>query len=97
MTHITRFLLFLSLALALAPAMAAEPALPSGIARTVSVEGVTEYRLANGLRVLLVPDPSVDTITVNITYLVGPRHPREAEHLGRTEADRGQCERDHVL
>jgi zinc protease len=39
-----------------------------------SVEGVTEYRLANGLRVLSVPDPSVDTLTVHITYLVGSRH-----------------------
>src|SRR2546422_9884451 len=36
-----------------------------------SVEGITEYRLANGLRVLLFPDPSKPTVTVNITYLVG--------------------------
>jgi len=39
-----------------------------------SVEGITEYRLENGLRVLLFPDPSQPTITVNITYLVGSRH-----------------------
>ncbi|TAK83491.1 MAG: insulinase family protein [Betaproteobacteria bacterium] len=39
-----------------------------------SVEGVTEYKLANGLRVLAVPDPGIDTITVHITYLVGSRH-----------------------
>jgi zinc protease len=39
--------------------------------RVTSVEGVTEYRLANGLRVLLFPDQSKPTITVNITYLVG--------------------------
>jgi len=39
-----------------------------------SVEGITEYRLANGLRVLLFPDPSKPTITVNITYRVGSRH-----------------------
>ncbi|MGH8675930.1 MAG: insulinase family protein, partial [Burkholderiales bacterium] len=38
------------------------------------VEGVTEYRLANGLRVLTVPDPSVDTVTVHLTVLVGSRH-----------------------
>jgi zinc protease len=43
-------------------------------AKVVSVEGVTEYHLANGLKVLLVPDPSIDTITVHITYLVGSRH-----------------------
>ena len=39
-----------------------------------SVEGVSEYRLANGLRILTVPDPSVDTLTVHIVYLVGSRH-----------------------
>ena len=39
-----------------------------------SIEGVTEYRLANGLRVLTLPDPGIDTITVHITYLVGSRH-----------------------
>src|SRR5580765_6786321 len=39
--------------------------------RATSVEGITEYRLPNGLRVLLFPDQSKPTITVNITYLVG--------------------------
>lgn len=39
-----------------------------------SVEGITEYRLNNGLRVLLFPEPSQPQITVNITYLVGSRH-----------------------
>ena len=39
-----------------------------------SVEGITEYRLDNGLRVLLFPDRSKQQITVNITYLVGSRH-----------------------
>ena len=39
-----------------------------------SIEGVTEYKLANGLRVLAVPDPGIDTITVHIMYLVGSRH-----------------------
>ncbi|HEU4335289.1 MAG TPA: hypothetical protein VFT32_12415, partial [Candidatus Eisenbacteria bacterium] len=38
-----------------------------------SVEGITEYRLKNGMRVLLFPDPSKQTATVNITYLVGSR------------------------
>ncbi len=42
--------------------------------KVASVEGVSEYRLANGLRVLTVPDPSVDTLTVHIVYLVGSRH-----------------------
>jgi zinc protease len=38
------------------------------------VEGITEYTLPNGLRVLLFPDASKPTGTVNITYLVGSRH-----------------------
>ena len=42
--------------------------------KVTSVEGITEYRLANGLRVLLFPDPTKPTVTVNITYLVGSRH-----------------------
>jgi zinc protease len=44
-----------------------------------SVEGITEYRLNNGLKVLLFPDTSKQTITVNITYLVGSRHERYGE------------------
>ena len=48
--------------------------------RVASVEGITEYRLPNGLRVLLFPDPTKQTITVNITYLVGSRH----ENYGET-------------
>jgi zinc protease len=39
-----------------------------------TVEGITEYRLDNGLRVLLFPDPSKPQITVNVTYMVGSRH-----------------------
>ena len=45
-----------------------------------SVEGISEYRLDNGLKVLLFPDMSKQTITVNITYLVGSRH----ENYGET-------------
>ncbi len=48
--------------------------LPKGVKKTTSVEGITEYNLDNGLKVLLFPDPSKPTITVNITYLVGSRH-----------------------
>ncbi|MEO6190609.1 MAG: pitrilysin family protein [Saprospiraceae bacterium] len=39
-----------------------------------SVEGITEYSLPNGFRFLIYPDNSKQTITVNITYLVGSRH-----------------------
>ncbi|MFZ4795234.1 MAG: M16 family metallopeptidase [Blastocatellia bacterium] len=54
--------------------------LPKGVTRVASVEGITEYRLPNGLRVLLFPDPTKQTITVNITYLVGSKH----ENYGET-------------
>ncbi|MFT5886496.1 MAG: zinc protease [Arcticibacterium sp.] len=39
-----------------------------------SVEGITEYTLANGMKVLLFPDQTQQTVTVNITYMVGSRH-----------------------
>ncbi|MBI2750530.1 MAG: insulinase family protein [Burkholderiales bacterium] len=55
-------------------ALAASCALAQAPQKVATVEGVTEYRLTNGLRVLTVPDPSVDTVTVHLTYLVGSRH-----------------------
>ncbi len=43
--------------------------------KVTSVEGITQYNMeSNGLKVLLFPDNSSQTITVNITYLVGSRH-----------------------
>ncbi len=49
------------------------PAL-SEATKVATVEGVTEYHLSNGARVLLFPEPSRPTITVNMTVLVGSRH-----------------------
>ena len=54
--------------LAITPAQAA---LPSGVTQGATVEGITEYRLANGLTVLLYPDASQPKTTVNVTYRVG--------------------------
>jgi zinc protease len=54
--------------------------LPKGVSQGPSVEGITEYRLPNGLKVLLFPDASKPTITVNVTYLVGSR----MENYGET-------------
>ena len=48
--------------------------------KMTEIEGVSEYRLDNGLKVLLAPDASRSTMTVNITYLVGSRH----ENYGET-------------
>ena len=42
--------------------------------RVTSVEGITEYRLENGLQVLLFPDHSKPQVTVNMTVFVGSRH-----------------------
>src|SRR3989442_13122364 len=47
--------------------------------KVVSLEGVTEYLLPNGMHLLTLPDPSIDTATVHITYLVGSRHERYGE------------------
>jgi zinc protease len=49
-------------------------ALPAGVKKITSVEGITEYRLDNGLQVLLFPDQTKQNITVNIVYHVGSRH-----------------------
>ena len=51
----------------------AGPAVSASVRKIASVEGITEYRLRNGLKVLLFPDATQDTITVNVTYLVGSR------------------------
>ena len=45
-----------------------------------SIEGITQYTLANGLTVLLFPDASAAKTTVNLTYLVGSRQ----ENYGET-------------
>lgn len=52
------------------PAEKKEPQLT----KVTSVEGITEYNLDNGLRVLLYPDESAEKTFVIITYFVGSRH-----------------------
>ena len=59
------------------PKIMASPVVPQ---KFTSVEGITEYRLPNGLKVLLFPDASKPTVTVNMTYLVGSRQ----ENYGET-------------
>ncbi|WP_394538657.1 pitrilysin family protein [Lysobacter enzymogenes] len=44
---------------------------PQGASAGPCVEGICEYRLGNGLRVLLFPDASRPTVTVNLVYAVG--------------------------
>jgi zinc protease len=70
----------LALPVALSFAPVAEATSPPGPVPVHSVEGINEYMLPNGLRVVLYPDASKPTATVNITYLVGSRH----ENYGET-------------
>ena len=54
---------------------AQEMTLPEGVVELASVEGITEYQIEdNELRILLFPDQSKPTVTVNVTYMVGSRH-----------------------
>ncbi len=52
----------------------AAPPAPAKATKVRTIEGITEYTLPNGLRVLLFPDDSQAKVTVNITYFVGSRH-----------------------
>ena len=75
---VTSCLLAVSAAFVAAPSFS--QSLPGGISAVTSVEGVDEYRLPNGLQVLLIPDDSKPTTTVNLTYRVGSRQ----ENYGET-------------
>lgn len=56
-------------------ALSASAQMPANFEKVTSVEGITEYKLkSNGLKVLIFPDASKQTMTVNITYQVGSRH-----------------------
>ena len=67
---------FLLALLSVLPALEAQQAAPpKGITQLAPVEGITEYQIeSNGLHILLFPDQSKPTITVNVTYMVGSRH-----------------------
>ncbi len=65
--------LFLTAPLCAAP-------LPTGVTAGPSYGGMSEYRLANGLTVLLYPDESKAKLLVNVTYKVGSKH----ENYGET-------------
>jgi zinc protease len=74
------------LALAVAVAVASVPAAAFGeppargadatpLAKKITtLEGISEYRLDNGVRILLFPDNSSSRFTVNCTVFVGSRH-----------------------
>jgi zinc protease len=66
MAHLKRFAFGLLLLAAAACAFAQK--------QTASIEGITEWQYPNGLKLITLPDPGADTITVLFTYLVGSRH-----------------------
>ncbi|WP_034298695.1 pitrilysin family protein [Herbaspirillum sp. RV1423] len=76
-----RLLLSLILTVHVGAALAdTPPMLPAGVNQGPSAEGITEYRFDNGFKLLLMPDASKPTVTVNMTYLVGSRQ----ENYGET-------------
>ena len=74
---------------------------PPAPVRAATVEGITEYRLANGLKILLFPDASQPKVTVNVTYLVGSRHEGYGEsgmaHLLEHMLFKGTPTRDSIM
>jgi len=74
---------------------------PDSLVKITTVEGITEYRLSsNGLKVLLFPDPTASTVTVNVTYLVGSRHEGRGEkgmaHLLEHMVFKGTAKRGNI-
>ena len=66
----------LGLALMLVGSLQAQPARTRSARATLvtTVEGVSEYRLGNGLRVVLIPDSSRPSVTLNAVYQAGSRN-----------------------
>ncbi len=100
--HASSYLFAAGLIIGLATApIAAHAALPAGVTQGASVEGITEYRLTNGLKVLLFPDASQPKTTVNITYEVGSRQESYGEtgmaHLLEHMVFKGTPSRGNIM
>ena len=78
---------------------------PSAARKVATIEGVSEYRLDNGLRILLVPDPTTRSVLVNLTVLVGSRHEGYGEtgmahlleHMDFIETTNGRKIKDELV
>lgn len=77
-----RYVFPLALALAFGHPLfaSAEVPLPKGVSAGPSIEGISQYNLSNGMKVLLFPDATKPTVTVNLVYGVGSAH----ENYGET-------------
>lgn len=69
----------LPLGAALVPAPGAAQAPAEPLKAVAELEGISEYRLPNGLQVLLFPDEGSTTVTVNVVYRVGSMHEGQGE------------------
>ncbi|MDZ4793707.1 MAG: pitrilysin family protein [Bacteroidota bacterium] len=65
-------LILVTLSIFLCPVVFLQAQTPAKLITTV--EGIKEYELKNGLRILLIPDASQTNIAINIVYKVGSRH-----------------------
>ncbi|EKK01745.1 peptidase M16 domain-containing protein [Rhodopirellula baltica SH28] len=65
----TRLMLFLAFSLTVWSKLLGEMPEPVNV-----VEGISEYHLDNGLKVLTVPDPSIPTLTINVIVRAGSRN-----------------------
>src|SRR5208282_5445086 len=76
-------------------------ALAAAQTKVATVEGITEYKLDNGLNVILFPDTSKPTVTVNITYMVGSRYEGYGEsgmaHLLEHMLFKGTAKRGSIM
>src|SRR5258706_10947978 len=92
-----RYTLALVSLLTLLPTIIAQGA-PQKVA---SVEGIAEYQLENGLRVLMYRESSRPTVTVNLTVLVGSRHEGYGEagmaHLLEHMLFKGTADHPHIF
>jgi zinc protease len=76
----SRLIIFAGLFLAFAPAVClgeqptGEAGKKANVQKVTTIEGMTEYRMDNGVRILLFPDNSTPKVTVNCTVFVGSRH-----------------------
>ena len=74
-----KLVVMLSLAIFVSACAITEKAENSELIHVRSIEGIEEYQLSNGLKVLLYPDPAQAKTLVNITYRVGSVHEEYGE------------------
>ncbi len=67
-------MVFLMIVVASGATLVPHSAAAAELTKVGTIEFSTEYLLENGMQVLLYPDPSRPTVTVNLTVLVGSRH-----------------------